>query len=704
MWKRGAAHLVSTIGAILLVAFSPQAATATHTTSPYTEHPSRMATTLVQIWQDELPTFPSVSPRVRPYPVGPYQSVTTGGLVVGFYQPSDNWLQKPDGSSYTGLPDPSTCSNTLTVTGYFYAYDDSGNVRPMSWGTAWVFDVDLEAGLYPRPNPVGWALIEDDGRFSVGPFCNQDGSDFTNKKDIVVAAVPISSAAQVLRYVSHNADVPGGAWQFSPYVYTAWAGPWNNQPDGTLDVGGWIVPKDTRVDDAFRVYGLYSGILAGWDLVVNKVDPAFGPLPPVGVHSPFGPLPQVEVHYPAPLIRVPILAIDMDAPGEPFPHYMVAGSKCGWTKPPPDLPWWRWLIDPVGAAVTEFLSHPHSGDCAQHWDGFGWQIHIDSQTSARNPFVVNHLYAHYVMQRGYNGAYPSNGPMQDHSSRFAGDFDEDSQCDSPSDGTPSYQLYCERRLTADYSSYDDSGHGAGIAWAEGFADAFALRAMATRPGGLETRIFSFQRSPQDPNTAWSFDFEPWRPENKVSKEMTVAGVLHDLDDSHSNGADTYAGGFDRVWKAFTFQYVNDIREYWSSWIGQFHLDHPQVTGAAESFRQRDLVTYRAKNLTQSSATETSITINWTNYDDWDFSRLEVHMSTDAGFVPSDSTKQPVKFDSYNHTGPWTKSGLTSCTTYYFELAAYNKDGWPAHSEKVEIKTTGCPAGGGGGGGSNRKVM
>ncbi len=617
-----------------------------------------MSVSFVNITSFELPSFPPVSAGARPAAVGPPSDARV-------LTPSPTWLRDPDNGFTGDQTDPASCPATVSVTGYFYGYDAAGSIRPFTWATAWIFDVDYEYSpnlgrFYPTPKLAASVLLDNRGYLSSGAICNRDGT--SSRKDIVVAVVPISTAARVVRMrtdITLNDPVVFD-WNFVRYVYSAWTPQFDNVIDGALNVGMWIVPADTRVDDAFRVYSLWSGVLAGWDLTSNRVSPAFLNIA------------QVEVHYLAPICYDPRPFLPTPyttCPGELFPHYMVAGSACGWTQ--------------------TSRPGPIAADCAEHWDDFWWQIHLDSRVSARNPFVVNHLYAHYVMQRTYNGAYPSNGFTPAQSSRFAGDFDENADC------LASYQLYCNFRFTADYATYD-STYGKGIAWAEGFADAFALRAMATRPGGSETSVFSFQRSPQDPlhpNMAWSFDFEPWRPSNSQSREQTTAGALRDLDDSLMDGYDTYAGGFDRVWKAFTYTYVNDIREYWSSWIGQFHPDHPQVTGAAESLRQNDLVTYRAKNLAKVSATDTTITINWVNYDGGDFSSLEVHMDTSQGFTPSASTRQATISDPTAQS--WMKSGLTSCTIYYFELVAWSRGLWPAHSEKVGMVTTGCPAGGGG---------
>ncbi len=651
--------------ALLLSVFvlAAQPAKASHTTSPFTEDQSGMAVSFVTVSTGELPpTFPTLSPGARPSALG----LPSDAYLL---DPSPTWLRDPD-SGFTGdQTDPASCPDTVSVTGYFYGYDAAGAIRPLTWATAWIFDVDYEystaLGRYiPTPKFVASALLDDSGFLSSSAICNRDGT--SSRKDIVVAIVPMSTAARVVRMRTDISlrDPIVFDWIFTRYVYSSWTPQFNNVADGTFPVGKWILPIDTRVDDAFRAYSVWSGILAGWDLVSSRISP------------PFSNISQVEVHYLAPICYDPFLNPNpyTTCPGEPFPHYMVAGSKCGWT----------------GTSRPG----PIAADCPEHWDDFWWQIHLDSRVSARNSFVVNHLYAHYVMQRFYNGVYPSNGATRAESSRFAGDFDENANC---SGTTPSYQLHCNARFTADYALYD-STHGNEIAWVEGFADAFALRAMATRPGGSETSVFSFQWSaldPNSPNTAWSFDFEPWRSGNLASKEMTVAGVLRDLDDSLGDGYDTYAGGFDRLWKAFYYTYVNNIREYWASWIGQFHLDHPQVTGAAESFRQSDLVTYRAKNLATLCAMSTAITIRWDNYDSWDFSKLEVHMSTSQGFTPDDSTKQTTIW--YADTFSWTKSGLMPGTTYYFELVAFNLVAlWPAHSDKAGGIPSACPPGGGGG--------
>lgn len=627
----------------------PQNAGATHLTSPFTEHPSGLAISLVNISQSELPSFPSLSPGSRPSPVG----LSSGN--ANLQLPLNNWLHDPDNGFTGDQSDPISCGGSITVTGNFYGYDSGGNIRPLSWATAWIFDVDYEynvgAGTYlPTPKGTASALLDDAGYMSSGPFCNRDGTSGQNRKDIVVVVIPWSSAAEVTRFWMFILQ----PWAFTRYAYSAWTSQYDNVADGTFNIGRKIVPVDTRVDDAFRAYGVWSGVLAGWNLISNKVTPSYSNVP------------QVEVHYLAPICYGDPFNPYATCPGEPFPHYMVSGSKCAWTHTSGDP--------------------PLASDCAAHWNDFAWQIHIDGRVSARNPFVVNHLYAHYVMQRYFGGSYPSNGLTPAESSRFAGDFDENGAC---SGSAPSYQLYCNLRLTTDYANYD-STHAKGIAWAEGFADAFALRALATRPGGSETSVFSFQRATGE---VWSYDFEPRRTSNAESKEQTTAAALRDIDDTAVDGWDSYAGGFDRIWKAFTRSYTSSIRGFWDNWIGQFHSAHGQVEGARDALYQNDLITSRALSLTATLASfPMRISLTWA-FTGTNFWKYDVHRSTIPGFIPGASTLIATLFSSSSTT--YSVTSFNCETTYYFEVLAFNTAAWPAHSNPASLTTGSCSGGGGG---------
>lgn len=535
----------------------------------------------------------------------------------------------------------------------FYGRDGSDTVRPLSFATAWVWDVDydIQANTPFLSRFYGAFLIDSAGHLRTGSLCNQDASSepSSGTADIAIAVLPVSSAARVIRYYST------AIWDLSAFVpklYTAWTPQVNNIPDGTANLGKWFVPQNTNVRFAFSIYSVWSGVLAGWDLVANRVTPGYIP-------------PAVELHYPRPLYS------GGDVPNkEPFSHYHAMGAKCGWTKPD----------DP-----NDPFDRPNIADCP-NWHNFHWQIHIDSIAAAKNVFVINHLYGHYVMQRYYNGAYPSNGATEDASSRFAGDFDENADCVA---AVPSYQLYCDRRRTFDFASYDTT-HSRGIAWAEGFADAFALRALASRPGGSETSIFSFQRATGE---AWSYDFEPWRTGNTESKEQTTGAAVRDIDDTAGDGWDSYSGGFDRIWKAFTRSYTSSIRGFWDNWIGQFHLDHGQVEGARDALYQNDLITSRALSLTATLASfPMRISLSWA-FTGTNFWKYEVHSSTIPGFMPGASTLIATLFSSSSTT--YSVTSFSCETTYYFEVLAFNTAGWSAHSNPASVTTGSCSGGGGG---------
>jgi len=175
------------LSAALLVI--PQDAGATHLISTFTEHPSGLAISLVNISQSELPSFPSLSSGSRPSPVG----LSSGNANIQL--PLNNWLHDPDNGFTGDQSDPVSCGGSVTVTGNFYGYDSGGNIRPLSWATVWIFDVDYEynvgAGAYlPTPKGTAAALLDDVGHLSSGPFCNRDGTSGQNRKDIVVVVIP----------------------------------------------------------------------------------------------------------------------------------------------------------------------------------------------------------------------------------------------------------------------------------------------------------------------------------------------------------------------------------------------------------------------------------------------------------------------------------------------------------------------------------
>lgn len=632
-------------------------AAASHTSSSFKEASNGMAVTMVPIGSGEIPAVPGWSAQNTP---GALTTPLTTDFDIPFTSAD---LHDPD-PGLIALPDPSNseCTRWASATGYFYGWDSNGVERPLSFATVWLWDLDR----FDDPNlgpilglaSIGAYLLDYDGYLDTGPFCNQDGPN-AGTKDLLVEVVPASTAAKVVRYKVVDLLNP---WNFQSTVYSAWH-PFqrDNIADGNRWLGRRIVPMDTRVSDAFTVYSLWSGVLAGWDLIANRVGLSFSDIP------------QVEVHHLGPLLG------DDPAPGaEPFPHYMVAGSGCGWTGP----------FDPFG---------PDSSDCAAHWDDLEWQIHIDTAISARNPFVVNHLYGHYVMQRYHNGWYPSNDGSPATSSRYAGDFDEFTICDNT--GT-SYQLYCYRRISYDYWKFDLTWH-VKITWAEAFADAFALAAMESRPGGGATSVFNFQHNPTGTmaGQTWSVDFEVPSTLGLVYREKTVAAALHDVMDQGIDGSDDYAGTFSRIWEAFTQGQHLNLQEFWNAWFSVFHDEHlntlidTPILGAQRSLSQNGFLPSETSLSTGGPPTPSSISLAWTKADDTDFSRYEVHKSTSAGFTPSSSTLVTTIYSQSQKS--YTVEGLVCSRAYYFEVVVYETDGWKRASNKIQADTATCNPGGGG---------
>jgi len=179
------------------------------------------------------------------------------------------------------------------------------------------------------------------------------------------------------------------------------------------------------------------------------------------------------------------------------------------------------------------------------------------------------------MQLLGGGKYPSNGATPDQSSRFAGDFDENVQCD-PAPGTvTSYQLYCNYRLTMWLSDLD-GGFQHEIAWAEGWADFFALRAIG---GGS---VIIFQRSHDDPNCpdcTWTVDLEPTLNKWGHKVEFNVAGSLNDMLDTLSDHLDSVSMSASDIWNPFRAKYAPNFSAYWAQFKSTFSTDVNKIQGA-----------------------------------------------------------------------------------------------------------------------------
>ncbi len=553
------------VGLVLSLILSPFVygnGVATHTTSPYRESSDKMSVEMVSI-PETVSIPPWTGPNVPSPVTNPYDSANGAWKF-----PSGSYLSRPE-SGATGWPNPTSCTRWTTVEGDFFGWDGNDQVKPLSFQTAWVWEVDydVQANTPFMSRFFGAYLLNSAGHLRTGSLCNQDANSepSSGTADIVVAVVPISSAAHVIRYYSTAIWDLGS---FVPLLYTAWTPQINNIPDGTANVGRWIVPQNTNVRFASTIYSLWSGVLAGWDLVSNRLTPVYVP-------------PKVEIHFPRPLFQ------GGDVPNkEPFSHYHVMGAKCGWTRP--DNPF-------------DLFDRPNISDCAPYWHNFHWQIHIDSTAAAKNAFVINHLYGHYVMQRLFGGAYPSNGATEDQSSRFAGDFDENGNCDASS-GAISFQLYCDKRFTIFYSDLD-STYGREVAWAEAWADYFALRAI----GGSST--IQFQRSAFDsscPNCAWSINFEPvYTPRWGAQVEYNVLAALNDMFDSSVDHLDSIAVPSSDIWRAFAATFSKSLAYYWRQFRSTFASDISKVYGSRLAIFNNNIDYLTDLRLTQNTAASVS---------------------------------------------------------------------------------------------------
>lgn len=163
----------------------------------------------------------------------------------------------------------------LTITGRFWHWDNNEVQQPLVWATVWIYDKEWWGGLVY----LGAALTDTDGYFTFGPINNDDGW-LEDGLDIVVCVVAASSAAQV---------IDGGGT-----LYDGWTDVFGGCPDGTLDIGDWIVPNGER--GAWMIFSYHCGLTYGWNYLAN--------------HGPNYIAPQVTCRW----------------PHENWPHYHLGGE------------------------------------------------------------------------------------------------------------------------------------------------------------------------------------------------------------------------------------------------------------------------------------------------------------------------------------------------------------------------------------------
>jgi len=350
-----------------------------------------------------------------------------------------------------------------------------------------------------------------------------------------------SSALTVGRYYFTCAYV---CLSFEMQVYTGITASFTHNPGDTttVDIGEWAgysnlgPPADFLM--AARIYSWDVGIMRAWDYMANTV--GYIPDGKDGLEGN-----GVEVHYLAPH-KPPLFA-----GGEPFPHYMVDGAPCAWTD---------WVVRSANG-------------CAAWWT-LARQIHVDDARVAMSPHMLAHLYGHYVMQDAYrrhglnseNLYYPVSTTdkcrvggwfyiwMTPVEGPCYGDFNE------PDSGDlwEQYRLYDPNRFEHGFGYQGQFDEG--TAWAEGWADFFALWIYPDPNGNF------LGDSPTGPYQ--------WHLENscKCSPESRVAGALYDIADDGIEGYDLYAGLEPlRIWLALTYQYAGTFHAFWQSfksyWLG-----------------------------------------------------------------------------------------------------------------------------------------
>jgi hypothetical protein len=192
---------------------------------------------------------------------------------------------------------------------------------------------------------------------------------------------------------------------------------------------------------------------------------------------------------------------------------------------------------------------------------------------------------------------------------------------------------------------------------------------------VETDVFAFHRPD---GAVWSFAFETKPASGSEGIEHAVAASLWDLSDSWIDGLDNYAGGFGRVWQAFTYARTNTFREFWDNWRMALHSE---AFGAREALAQNGFVTSRS-TLNTASISDIGadyVHLCWTTVNQADLSKIEVHKSTTANFIPSAATLWTTITDTRTCQDV---TGLSAVTTYYFELITSGRSGFPSHSNQV----------------------
>jgi hypothetical protein len=98
---------------------------------------------------------------------------------------------------------------------------------------------------------------------------------------------------------------------------------------------------------------------------------------------------------------------------------------------------------------------------------------------------------------------------------------------------------------------------------------------------------------------------------------------------------------------------------------------------------------RPVTLYLSTASASSVGLNWSKNEDSDFRCYEVHKSTISGFTPDSTVTLVTTIYSQSYTSH-TVSSLKENTNYYFKIVVYDQDGLKNNSNEVTTKTSNGP--------------
>ncbi|MBU4255720.1 MAG: PQQ-binding-like beta-propeller repeat protein [Thermoplasmatales archaeon] len=87
-------------------------------------------------------------------------------------------------------------------------------------------------------------------------------------------------------------------------------------------------------------------------------------------------------------------------------------------------------------------------------------------------------------------------------------------------------------------------------------------------------------------------------------------------------------------------------------------------------------------------TTNSVSLSWTENQDDDFAKYEIHQSIISGFSPNETTL--IKIVTSQSTTSYTVTNLSSSTTYYFTIRVVNTKGICKDSNEITINTLNAP--------------